>query len=104
MATCTNKSCNSGLPGRWQPILLLWPDGFVRMQCQPVSVTVNNHLVCDNCQKKATVAQLIPMDHFKSIQTVVVGHGKRKPVLATAKLEYFVPDSFGKDFSGELKL
>lgn len=101
---CTHEKCISGLVGRWKPVLLLWPEGYKQMECQPISVTLARHMLCDICKAHASPWSMIPKDDFERICATVVGHGKIKPSWTTAKLEFFVEDSFGKDFSGEVKL
>jgi hypothetical protein len=90
---CTKPNCNSGLPAKWQPVLLMWPEGMKPMECQPVSVNVNHHYLCDECQKNTIPSGLISRDDFKSIQDAVVHHGKQRPALSTAKFTFFVPET-----------
>lgn len=99
---CSNIKCNTGLAPRWQPVMLLWPENYTRMQCQPVSVTLNKHLVCDICQKTIGPHNLIPKEEFEQIQATVLYHGKQKPSSKTAKLEFFVPDTFKTGLAGEV--
>ena len=102
MAKCTYEKCNSGLPGRWQPVVLLWPEGYKPMQCQPISVDLKHHCLCDDCQKIAKANVLIPPEGFRQIIRAVVGHGKMKPSMKTARVTCFIPETHKQNLAGAI--
>lgn len=83
--------------------MLMWPEGYVQMQCQPISVTLKKHHVCLICKERARPIDLISMQDMIGIQKAIAGNGKRIPSIRTAKLQFFMEDSFGAGLAGEIK-
>jgi hypothetical protein len=82
--------------------MLLWPENYAPMQCQPVSVDLNKHIVCDSCKEHLVPKQLVPKEDFEQIQKMVMHHGKNKPSAKTAKLTFFIPETMQTKLAGEL--
>lgn len=91
---CSRLNCNSGMPAQWKPVLLMWPEGYAQMQCQPISMDLNDLLVCHACTKTLTVKDLTPPPKaWRDICQAIMASGKRKPSLQTAKVTFLNPEA-----------
>lgn len=90
---CADKKCTSGLPGMWEPVILLWAEGLPIAGYQPASVTVGMH-VCESCRKSMRPRHLLSDDLKRKLKAGFYYQGKAQPDFKTAKLTFTLADSF----------
>lgn len=96
---CTVKSCTSGMPGLYEPVILLWPVGITNKKgFQPASLTVEQH-VCAACKNAAKPTNFLNSDLWVKIQKHFFAVTKSLPSLQTAEVTFMLNDSF--DNKGE---
>ncbi|SRR5579875_1724896 len=92
---CSNKQCTSAMDGKWKPHVLLWYEGARVGSHQPISVTCDDLLVCDQCRKHLKVRHFVAadIDGWQKNIAKVIHYARRRPDLRTAQITYTLEDS-----------
>lgn len=90
---CGGYHCKSGMPGVWQPIILLWAENHPPMTHQPAELKLNDILVCPECKDRAKPIHFIDEISWAKIKKAFRTQGKTMPSFKTAAITFFIPDS-----------
>jgi hypothetical protein len=94
MAKCTHPRCRSLKPGLWEPIVLLWPAKPSAILCEPASVTMLRHRICDECVKISRPLDFIPtLIEWGKICQHFEENKKARPTLHNAKMSFMIPET-----------
>ena len=96
MSKCSEKSCLSGLPAKWEPVILLWAEGYPKATHQPASVTIGLH-VCDSCKALSKPWHYLDQDLRNKLKLNFYERGKAQPDFGKAEITFTLADTFKND-------
>ena len=89
---CCRNGCKSGLPGLYEPVILLWAEGYPPLH-QPASVAMHGTVVCAQCRETAKPIDFLPESVWKRIKIAFFESKKSQPSLKTAQITFVLPES-----------
>lgn len=90
---CLMRKCISGMPGIYEPVVLLWPEGAAVNSCQPASVQIALN-VCEECKRKARPIDFFDERMWRNIKIHFHAVQKSQPSFKTAKLTFMLAETF----------
>ena len=97
MAKCMHPKCNTGLPGAWEPIILLWPARPGGHMFEPASVNIKGVVVCEMCTKTSRARDYVyDQGEMKKIMSAFRGRDFL-PNWFSAKVSFMIPETVDLD-------
>ena len=91
MMPCSYIECTSGLPGRNEPCLLLWPEGRDHSKFKPDQLRFAGIVLCDKCANMSVAEDFISDEGWNQIKVTYHEVGKLQPDRAAVKLAWNPP-------------